>query len=245
MNEDNRWWSFSVNDSGEDAKRIFRVWAESAWRDKVSFEALLLPVSRCYLACFRLDDDGARFTLGLGPLAFLTLRARSWRASARDLVERIVGKSFGGREVRFAMHDDGVWWNLWTEGDSWNSSIPRWREGCFRPLDALLGPEKMSDERVLRKVDTFVPLPEKNYRARVTLSEYTWSRPRWFKPKPRRSAYVDLIEPIPTDNKGPYRGMSTAAWSVGDAIGAVVGSVLRRRGVKHVPHEEPAPVGQA
>ena len=83
MSEDSRWWSFSVNDSGEDAKRIFRVWAESAWRDKVSFEALLLPVSRCYLACFRLDDDGAKLTLDLGPLAFLTLRARSWRASAR------------------------------------------------------------------------------------------------------------------------------------------------------------------
>jgi hypothetical protein len=238
------WFRTVINRTGEDAWRVARAWLKSPWRVDAKATAYVAPHHHNYLASATLSSDGLTFTLGLGPVAYFAATVESWRKDVQAFIKRAVGKSYGNKEVRIAFHSGAVWWNFWTDGDGWSASTPWWRNGNWHPLDTFLGRVK-HESRDLSTIETVVPLPEKNYRARVTVSEWTDSRPRWFATKPRRTVNVELVDPIPGGRKGPLYGMSSRAYTAGQGIGNVVATVLHERGVKHTPFATEAEVGQA
>jgi len=142
----------------------------------------------------------------------------------------------GSRQVCIAFHDRGVWWSFWLDPmGGWSSSTPRWRQGCFHPIDFLLGREKCEVEKVAQG-EVIIPMPEGCYLARCTKEIRIWKRPRW--PKVRRNVSYDLHIP----GGIPHAGKGTESYNCGDdglcgisgstreqAVGNAVASVLRDR----------------
>lgn len=167
---------------------------------------------------------------------------RIFRLGDVDL-DRFMGGR-GAREVRVAAHDGSVWWSFWTDPNSWSSRTPRWRQGSFSVLDALLGPQETKRETVGEPEVVTIPMPEGNYLGRSTIERCTWKRPRWFAER-RMSASVTMdprederFRPIPTPGKGENSydldedalySMSTKARTHGEAVAKVVESVLTTR----------------
>lgn len=127
-------------------------------------------------------------------------------------------------------------------------------EWSFRilPLDVIFGERRRTAVEVLSEQETVVPLPEGSYPATVRLERWTYARPRW--PRwplgPDRSFHgnVDLTVPIPEPGKGENSWdcdddatfSSSGPWSsVGEAVGAVAGSVMRTRGRRAGPGWRP------
>lgn len=147
------------------------------------------------------------------------------------------------RTIKASVHDWAAWWKVWARSNSWTRGTPRWREGSFNVIDALFGDRK-HERKVISTHDVEIPMPEKSYKARVTLSRGTWTRPRWpFAFGPSQVFYeklrfdVDLKEPIPYPGKGENswdQGMDGLYGISGDggleeAIAATVRSVLQTR----------------
>lgn len=144
-----------------------------------------------------------------------------------------------GREalgLGVSVHDWRVWWRLLTPVDSWSSKTPRWREGNWDVLKTLLGDVEYSS-RVLSTCSVLVPMPEGAYPGTVTLTEDSWSRPRWPTTKLRR-AKIDVPKGVPHMGKGENSwdcgqdatyGLSTTARTVDEAVSKFVASVLRSR----------------
>jgi hypothetical protein len=159
------------------------------------------------------------------------------------MVDRLMGDR-DAREIRFAAHDGSVWWSLWTNPDKWSSRTPRWRQGAFSVLDAILGPQEMKREPVGDPEVVTIPMPEGNYLGRSTIERCTWKRPRWFAERwssakvtmdPREDASFKPI-PIPGKGENSYDidddalyTMSTKARSHGEAVAKVVENVLTTR----------------
>lgn len=183
-------------------------------------------------ASFTLDgsDSDVEMFFGVPGMAL-------WLSARAGWVGRVLAatgaRSFDNRRFAFSLHDDGVWWEIWRDKwGGWSRDVPRWRQGVFHPLDALLGRMEHSS-RLLHEQTVDVPLPEMTYRAKVTLSEASWKRARW--PFARRHviAHIDVPGGIPTDHKGPLFGLSTAADSIADAVGKLVSTVLETRAPNH------------
>lgn len=186
----------------------------------------------------RLEDDlenPLAFTFEVPGLSlFTSFEARALTRVVGWLVKHS-GPSQGGygheREISLSFHDDIVWWRVWADPSGWSRERPRWREGNVNLLDALLGKETYI-EQTLEERPVAVPLPEGAYPAVVRLIERCHRRPRWFG---RRSRFADVepVLPIPCPTKhsddDKLYSMCTAASSIAEAVGKVVGSVLRDR----------------
>lgn len=140
------------------------------------------------------------------------------------------------RDIRVAIHDGSIWWDIWTKPHYWSSSTPRWRSNNFSIQDLVLGPLSVS-EVILQTEDVIIPMPEGLYEGKVTLSRQTRSRSRWFD-RHMQIAYINMKTGIPVPGKGEnswdcgqdsLHGMSTTAASISEAIGKVVADVLRTR----------------
>lgn len=138
-----------------------------------------------------------------------------------------------------SVHDRALWWSFLHPQSSWQSRTPRWRNGSFRPLDALLGSHAYSSEQIEER-EVQIPMPEGTYDWTIKLSRDTWRRPRWPWPIIRVHASADAKdgEQIPVPGKGENAwdcgadavyGLATSAATIEDAIASVVGSVLRTR----------------
>lgn len=134
------------------------------------------------------------------------------------------------RELSLRFFDAAIWWHLWVDPDSWESSRPRWRDGCLRFAD-LLGPQE-TETRVLRRQTVGIELPEGLYRAEVLLTETTQRRPRW--PWPRRYFGAEIIPEVPV----PVPGQGENPWDCEDdahyrayyaGVDSVFGAVERFR----------------
>ena len=129
--------------------------------------------------------------LGIPPFTWLT-----------NLLLRGTKRSWEDRELSVRVFDWAVWWTVWRDPmGGWDSSVPKWRDGNFRPLDLLLGKHDYAT-REIESVETVIPMPERAYKAKVTLFESTWKRPRWF---PKRVVRADIDckdDPIPHPGKG-------------------------------------------
>lgn len=155
-----------------------------------------------------------------------------------------------GRELSLSIHDWAIWWNLWTESNGWSSTTPRWRNGCFHPLDFLLGKQRYSEE-VIETREVLVPMPERSYRGTAKLVTATWKRPRWPSPRRMRRCDIDMAtkEQIPHPGKGENSwdcgedatfGLCGPARSIEDGIGNLVASVLTSRRKHGGPNWRPS-----
>jgi hypothetical protein len=131
-----------------------------------------------------------------------------------------------------------IHWQLWSNSWRWSRKTPKWRDGQWNPITALLGKWEYSNEP-RDKYDVLIPMPERAYPATVTLEEATWRRSRF--PFLRRSvqrANIDIPDGIGTPGKGENAwdvgddatfGMTCPASTVEQAIATVVESVLHDR----------------
>lgn len=149
------------------------------------------------------------------------------------------GKYPGSRRTEITIHNSTVWWHVWCDDDGWVSGRPKWRDSNFAPLDFFFGRQqhRVVSEEPARTVD--VPMPEKSYRATITMQIEEWARPRLalFAKRIKR-AHIEVPGGIPMPGKGENSydcgddatfGMTVPAFGVGDAVGKLVGSVLHDR----------------
>lgn len=159
-----------------------------------------------------------------------------WAARAKDVGAR---RYDGVDIVDVSVHDRAIWWSLMHPQMSWESKTPRWRNGSFHPVDALLGSPKYTSEPIVSR-DVQIPMPEGTYDWTITLSRDTWRRPRWpfHITRVRAKADAKKGEHIPMPGKGEnswdcgadaLHGSGAEARTIKDAIGSVVASVLRSR----------------
>lgn len=143
------------------------------------------------------------------------------------------------RETEVRVHDGALWWSVWRHPNAgWSCEVPRWRDGNFNFVDALLGKAKSSGE-VLKERDIVVPMPEGFYLGKAKLELRTWKRPRWFAKRWLR-VDIDMNEgqriPIPGKGENSWDcdddacfGSSVSAKSIEEAIGKLVGDCLKTR----------------
>jgi hypothetical protein len=159
------------------------------------------------------------------------------------------------REVRLAVHDGLVCWDLWVRPHCWSSGTPRWRQGSVNLADAVLGPARYERE-VVGETRVVVPMPEGGYRGRVVHDVSRWTRPRWPWPKVVVGGTLEMDEPVPVPGKGEngydldedaIHSLSFAGNMASDAVGRMVGSALRtrerREGLGWVPEGGPHGTG--
>ena len=142
-----------------------------------------------------------------------------------------------GRELEVAIHNQGIWFKLWTAEDDTYGKRSQWRNFVIYPLDILLGKVQYSCQKL--KTETVeIPMPEGTYPATVTMECAKWKRPRWPIAQVRLGADVDIPKGVPIPGKGENSwdcdddaifGMSCAARNPEEAVAKVVESALRTR----------------
>lgn len=139
--------------------------------------------------------------------------------------------------IGFAVHDGGLWWDVWQNDVEWRSGTPRWRHGHFDPLDWLLGRRRFR-RHLFGTQEAEVPMPEACYPATVSLEEHTWQRPRWPWPLRQYRAVINVAEGLPVPGKGENAwdcgedaiySLTTGATTVPQAVARLVRSCLETR----------------
>lgn len=239
------WWHWS-NENEDDRGEVVGsgLWHGRAWFNydpedgrpgpakALALEWCLGRFSKmCGLSIGR--DDGERELVASIRLPHLF----SLYVSVRGLLGRLEYGS--SRELSVSIHDGSVWWRVWADPDSWESTRPRWRDGSWNLLDALLG--KVSVEtRVLEVRQVEIPFPERTYRATVTLQAKLERRPRWPGVWGRwRGADIEPEVPVPEPGKGENswdcgQDACYAMWTGGvrdihEAVERFRSSILRTR----------------
>ena len=141
----------------------------------------------------------------------------------------------GERELRIAVHNNAVWWNIWINGMGMRKSS--WRDGCFHIDDFFLGRSKHSATPRQYRVAA-LEMPEGFYTAKITLLTSTWKRPRWPFATSVDCADVEIEGgvPVPGDGENDWdmdddcilSGMYPAS-TVEEALAAVRESAMRTR----------------
>lgn len=243
------WWHGLDNKKEGDGHN--RAWVDrQGWlhwpASCASFQFLLGPgLLHWFGVSFTADpggDDDLSFYLAL-PLFALYLNLDCPTASR--LVRHLIPAGYEERVIEFQVRSGymgpecrgEMTWRLWSPDSSWSSRTPRWRDGSWSPIDALLGQEKYSS-RVLSTHQAEIVFPEGGYSATIELFESTWKRPRWPRPKVIRRAKVEMHKPVPIPGKGENAwdieddaiySMTCPAATVEEAIGHLRASVERDR----------------
>lgn len=142
-----------------------------------------------------------------------------------------------GIETGFDLSGDFLQLNL-LYGDANGMGKDRGWYRCWHLLDLLLGRAKYQ-AGAPEVTSALIPMPERAYRAAITMRNDSWKRARWFRRVIRR-AHIDMEsgEQIPVPGKGEnawdcgedaIHGLTTPARDVAAAIAAVCESALRQR----------------
>lgn len=198
-----------------------RAWIGTSWNLRSTFAHLGA----------RLDDDAEMVLSVAFPPVALWFAFGSWE------LLRGAFRRWGERETRLSFHDGSFWWNLWTDPNGWSNETPRWRQGSFNVVDALLGAEQVSKQAAGVPVAVKVPLPEGVYDASVVLFEMRRERPRWFSAYSRHAEIVPARAiPIPGKGENAWDCADDGIYSLcckargpADAVTKLVGNVLRAR----------------
>lgn len=199
------------------------------------------PLCHVSVGLVKSEEQGAKLSLAL-PLLFslhVLVSGGPLAALARRLLPKWTFELGEDRGFEFRIFSWAIWWDVWRDPMAgWSKKTPRWRSGCWHPLDTFLGKARYSS-RPFVTMRTVVPMPERSYACDVTISEDTWRRPLWF-PKRVVRASVDMVKgdqiPVPGKGTAEYNcgenalyGLSCQATSVSAAVGSVVESVTRSR----------------
>lgn len=147
-------------------------------------------------------------------------------------------ENYEDRELSISLHDNSVFWNLWTPSMEWSREKHGRRQGAFHPVDFIFGRTKYSEIPIL-EVEAEVPMPEAVYPSMVKLVEAQWRRPRWpFVWRRILRAEITPKTPIPSPGKGENswdcgedatHSLTCTASTVEEAVGKMVQSVMRSR----------------
>jgi hypothetical protein len=154
------------------------------------------------------------------------------------LVRSMIPKAVRNRNVGLRFFDDAMWWNFFTRNGHWSSETPKWRDGNFRPIDALLGARERQYVRELKSFDLKLLLPEGEYVATIKRTESLYTRPRWFGEVITHHD-CEFPRPLPVPGKGEnsYDCDEDAVFSMSipgrktltEIETEIVGSILRTR----------------
>lgn len=182
-------------------------------------------------------DDAIMFSLAIPFLfaLYLSLERAKW-------VKRLPGVRWvsgdynsGERELRIAIHNNALWWNIWINGMGMRNDS--WRDSCFHFDDFFLGRNKYS-ETERQRFDSFLVMPEGVYPATVELFTSTWKRPRWPFSTSIARADVEIAGgiPIPGDGENSWDidddaiyGMTCPSGTVEEALSSIRESAMRDR----------------
>lgn len=150
-------------------------------------------------------------------------------------VGREFRRSFRQRELSASWHDGGIWLNLWTGDDDWDSRRPWHRNTVHLPVFRWFTGRSKCVVTEGEPVDCVVPLPEGSYPAKATPTTRVWTWRFGFK-KVRKSVSLDIPGGIPFEGKGenswdcgPDGLYGCGGDTLEKAIGHAVESVLERR----------------
>jgi hypothetical protein len=141
------------------------------------------------------------------------------------------------RNIGVRVFDNKIWFSLWDNPMEWNSSDPWWWSFNIKPVDLLLGKEKLIEKIEEPPVNVIVNLPEGEYPATVVLKRWTNKRPLW-RARERCTYSIELETPIPVPGKGENSWdldedaiylQSGPGRSVDDAVADLIESVTRTR----------------
>lgn len=105
------------------------------------------------------------------------------------------------RECSLSFSDWTLRIHPWSKSMEWCKADPWWVRGISLNLpDLLLGRNRHTCTTV-NTFDIEIPMPEKNYPAKVNIEHGIWKRPLWLA-KVRRSAWVEIPGGIPFPGKG-------------------------------------------
>lgn len=137
-----------------------------------------------------------------------------------------------------------LWCDLWADSSCSSNRESFWhphrRRFSIHPLDLLLGDVRYT-ERIIECGQVQVPMPERPYPALYKWYSWTQTRPRfpwWPLVSCGVGVTLDFKEPVPVPGKGEnswdcggdeLHGFSTPAVTVQEAVGNVVGVVLKDR----------------
>ena len=209
----------------------------AGWRWHLEWTVFKLGHPSLRLALGEGDDGGLSGHLAIG---FAAIYFGLSTPLLRRLARRLLSPSGEGRHLRIALHDGALWIALWAKEWETSSRDPWYVRGiALHPIDRLLGEPRYS-KRLIQATPALVPMPERAYRATISLTECTWQRPRWPFAKRLLRAEIDMDEgeQIPTPGKGENSwdgdedatyGLSTRATTVPEAVAAMVETVLERR----------------
>lgn len=195
------WWAHWQNLSKVDGEGEFpfkgRVWFSRAKDDgRTSLCVSWAFPSKFAHAYVEVDRDEASVCVSTGVWPLTTwVRFESW-----PLLSEFV-KRTGEREIGVHFDEGVLRWRLWTNPNEWLSTTPRWREGSFSVVDALLGAMSDPIEERAEPTRVTIPMPEGNYAATCTIVKVRRSRERWFSETFHRYD-VKLDVPIPIPGKG-------------------------------------------
>lgn len=162
---------------------------------------------------------------------------------AKRIARNVTKASWDGeREIALHISSRDEWdvvaWSLWHPIHSWSSTTPKWRNGRWHLMDAMLGRREMRWEPI-ETVAVSIPMPEGAYDATVEMRDHvSWRKRLPFWTSRLRCARVEIPGGIAEPGKGENAwdidddamlSMSCPAQSVEDAIGKAVASVLSRR----------------
>jgi hypothetical protein len=183
---------------------------------------------------------GASFYWGLS-----SLPKWKWVQNKLGLYKKPSGSAKYGtyttRRIGLDVHNWTAWISLWKNDNGWSSTDPKWWSfnATLDPREILLGKRSYKEGAyVIHDAVVDFPMLEKTYQGRVKIQVDEWRRPRWPWPLQLTRAHVSMIEPIPFPGKGEnswdcgddaLHGSTFLCNNVEEAIGSVVGTVLRYR----------------
>jgi hypothetical protein len=179
---------------------------------------------------------GVGLSLALPRVFYLFLGLDGW---PKKFYEQLgIYKSYEPHAIEISVHDQSIWWRLWSPTMRWSNTTPRWREGNASPAEMLFGDIKMTEEIIYTK-NIEVPMPEKAYPAKLTMFRRVWRRPRasWVSHE-GTFANVEVEGGVPIPGKGTtsYNCGPDAIYEHGtparndeEAIASFVQSALQRR----------------
>lgn len=208
-----RRWGYAHSTRDRDGFRAW--WHVPAWlTERTGLRCLNVELgnNRRHRLCgvsFRIGEEPT-FSFGFSVPMVVSFHVGADHNASFRLMEHFgkssdMGCKYDGREVRVAIHDGAIWWNVWTSTSGWTSKRPRWRDGNFNPTDFLLGDEDYN-KREIETVDRVVEMPEGPYPVTVTMFESTWKRPRW--PRARRMVRAE----VKAERGIPHPGKGENAW---------------------------------
>jgi len=168
----------------------------------------------------------------------LTFAVASFLAAVWISIPPIIPKMADKTIFSLAAHDGNIWWKFFTDRNGWSSKTPKWKNGYFQVDDFILGKSECSHVLISEK-EVEIPMPEKAYKAKVKLEDWTWKRPRWFAQTIRKTD-IEMLdgEQIPIPGKGDNSwdcgddaifSLLTPAKTIEEGIGLFVADVLKTR----------------